>query len=307
MQFAYVFNGQGAEVPGMGIDFYQNTLIFKEIIDRADAVLDFDLPEFLANGDFAAHPDYLQPALVAYSVAMHEVASAELPPEAALAGLSLGEYSALIAGGGLSLESGLELVAARGKAMAAACQEQPGGMLAVMSGDETIIKTACQQAEHVWPANYNGPKQTVLAGTHDDLTTVEKWLADQGVRAIPLQVAGGFHSPLMASAQPPLQAALAAAHVFEPVIPVISTTALKPFSASNIRPVLAAQVAEPTKFAAVIAQLKAQGVDTIVELGPKPVLSKMIKRIDRKMTTYLIRDAASLNEVADLNNGVKAD
>ena len=180
-------------------------------------------------------------------------------------------------------------------------------MLAVMSGDETIIKTACQQAEHVWPANYNGPKQTVLAGTHDDLATVEKWLTDQGVRAIPLQVAGGFHSPLMASAQPPLQAALAAAHVFEPVIPVISTTALKPFSASNIRPVLAAQVAEPTKFAAVIAQLKAQGVDTIVELGPKPVLSKMIKRIDRKMTTYLIRDAASLNEVADLNNGVKAD
>ena len=244
MQFAYVFNGQGAEVPGMGIDFYQNTLIFKEIIDRADAVLDFDLPEFLANGDFAAHPDYLQPALVAYSVAMHEVASAELPPEAALAGLSLGEYSALIAGGGLSLESGLELVAARGKAMAAACQEQSGGMLAVMSGDETILKTACQQAEHVWPANYNGPKQTVLAGTHDDLATVEKWLTDQGVRAIPLQVAGGFHSPLMASAQPPLQAALAAAHVFEPVIPVISTTALKPFSASNIRPVLAAQVAE---------------------------------------------------------------
>ncbi len=122
MQFAYVFNGQGAEVPEWGL-IYQNTLIFKEIIDRADAVLDFDLPEFLANGDFAAHPDYLQPALVAYSVAMHEVASAELPPEAALAGLSLGEYRALIAGGGLSLESGLELVAARGKAMAAACQD----------------------------------------------------------------------------------------------------------------------------------------------------------------------------------------
>ncbi|MDE3283067.1 ACP S-malonyltransferase [Lacticaseibacillus parahuelsenbergensis] len=307
MQFAYVFNGQGAEVPGMGIDFYQNTLIFKEIIDRADAVLDFDLPEFLANGDFAAHPDDLQPALVAYSVAMHEVASAELPPETALAGLSLGEYSALIAGGGLSLEDGLKLVAARGKAMAAACQNQPGGMLAVMSGDQAVIQEACEQAPDVWPANYNGPKQTVLAGTHDALAVVEKWLKAQGVRAIPLHVAGGFHSPLMASAQPQLQAALKQANVFEPVIPVISTTALKPFTARNMRSVLAAQVAEPTKFATVIAQLKAEGVDTIVELGPKPVLSKMIKRIDRKMTTHLISDAASLNEVADLNNGVKAD
>ena len=80
----------------MGIDFYQNTLIFKEIIDRADAVLDFDLPQFLATGDFAAHPDALQPALVAYSVAMHEVAAAALPDETALAGLSLGEYLSLI-------------------------------------------------------------------------------------------------------------------------------------------------------------------------------------------------------------------
>ena len=106
MRFAYVFNGQGAEVPGMGIDFYQNTLIFKEIIERADAVLDFDLPQFLATGDFAAHPDVLQPALVAYSVAMHEVAAAALPDETALAGLSLGEYSAVIAGGGISLEDG---------------------------------------------------------------------------------------------------------------------------------------------------------------------------------------------------------
>lgn len=111
----------------------------------------------------------------------------------------------------------------------------------------------------------------------------------------------------MASAQPQLQVALKQANVFEPVIPVISTTALKPFTARNMRSVLAAQVAEPTKFAAVIAQLKAEGFDTIVELGPKPVLSKMIKRIDRKMTTHLISDAASLNEVADLNNGVKAD
>ena len=291
----------------MGIDFYQNTLIFKEIIDRADAVLDFDLPQLLATGDFAAHPDALQPALVAYSVAMHEVAAAALPDETALAGLSLGEYSALIAGGGISLEDGLKLVAARGKAMAAACQAHPGSMLAVMTGDTAVIAAACQQAPDVWPANYNGPKQTVLAGNKAGLAQVEAWLSDQGVRTVPLKVAGGFHSPLMADAQPPLRAALDQVHVFDPATPVISTTALEPFSAENMRSILAAQVAEPTKFADVVRQLKAAGIDTVIELGPKPVLSKMIKRIDRSMTTHLISNAASLNAVIDLNNGVKAD
>lgn len=291
----------------MGIDFYQNTLIFKEIIDRADAVLDFDLPQFLATGDFAAHPDALQPALVAYSVAMHEVAAAALPDETALAGLSLGEYSALIAGGGISLEDGLKLVAARGKAMAAACQAHPGSMLAVMTGDTAVIAAACQQVPDVWPVNYNGPKQTVLAGSKAGLAQVEAWLSDQGVRTVPLKVAGGFHSPLMADAQPPLRAALDQVHVFDPATPVISTTALEPFSAENMRSILAAQVAEPTKFADVVRQLKATGIDTVIELGPKPVLSKMIKRIDRSMTTHLISNAASLNAVIDLNNGVKAD
>jgi [acyl-carrier-protein] S-malonyltransferase len=249
----------------------------------------------------------LQPALVAYSVAMHEVAAAALPDETALAGLSLGEYSALIAGGGISLEDGLKLVAARGKAMAAACQAHPGSMLAVMTGDTAVIAAACQQASDVWPANYNGPKQTVLAGSKAGLAQVEAWLSDQGVRTVPLKVAGGFHSPLMADAQPPLRAALDQVHVFDPATPVISTTALEPFSAENMRSILAAQVAEPTKFADVVRQLKAAGIDTVIELGPKPVLSKMIKRIDRSMTTHLISNAASLNAVIDLNNGVKAD
>ncbi|MDN6103371.1 MAG: ACP S-malonyltransferase, partial [Lacticaseibacillus paracasei] len=105
----------------------------------------------------------------------------------------------------------------------------------------------------------------------------------------------------------PLRAALDQVHVFDPATPGISTTTLEPFSAENMRSILAAQVAEPTKFADVVRQLKAAGIDTVIELGPKPVLSKMIKRIDRSMTTHLISNAASLNAVIDLNNGVKAD
>lgn len=183
--------------------------------------------------------------------------------------------------------------------MAAACLQQPGGMLAEQRGEASIIKTACQQAEHVWPANTNGPCQTVLAGTQAALATVACWQPDLRVRAIPLLLAGGFHSPLMAAAQPPYLPALAAAHVLAPELPVIRQPALCPFSASNIRPVLAALLAEPTCFALELAQQLPLRVAQLVALGPKPVLSKKLKRIARCKPTTQLRAAAALKAVAD--------
>lgn len=275
MKTAVVFSGQGSEYAGMGRTLYLNSLTFKQNIDAANAVLAFDLPAYLfGQTPLRAQPDALQPALVAYGVALYQ--TAKLAP-AILAGLSLGEYTALIVGGQISMAQGLALVAKRGAAMSKACAQNPGGMLALR------VKTPAQLAliaelDDVWIANQNSPKQVVLGGTLAGLANAQQKLADQRIKTVPLPVAGAFHTPLMQPAQPPLQAALAFAQWRVGQVPVISTTTQRVLTPETVVANLTAQVATATAFGQTVAMLAAQGVNDFIEIGPKPVLAKLIRQ-----------------------------
>ncbi|MCI1987352.1 MAG: ACP S-malonyltransferase [Lactobacillus sp.] len=273
MKTAVVFSGQGSEFAGMGRELYHNSLIFKQNIDAANAILAFDLPAYLfGETPLSARPQDLQPALVAFSVALYR--AAELQADV-LAGLSLGEYSALIAGGQLDLEAGLALVAKRGAAMAAACKQNPGGMLALRLKDPQAL-AAVMALPDVWLANRNSPKQVVLGGRQAALLTAQQQLRELGIKALPLPVAGAFHTPLMAPAQPALATALAAVAWHPGERPVISTTTQTALTPETSVANLTAQVATATALGETMATLSAQGVTHFVEVGPKPILAKLI-------------------------------
>ena len=280
MTTVYLFNGQGAEVPEMGLDFYHNSLIFKRIIDRADAVLAFDLPAYLFGAaPLLDHPDWLQPAVVAYSVALYQAVAARADY---LVGLSLGEYSALIASGMLDLESGLRLVQARGQAMAAAAQASPGGMLAILKSVQL------PDIPDIWLANHNSPKQLVVGGTPAGLAALSAYLTAEKIRFVTLPVAGAFHTPLMAAAETELAQALATTDFSRGKVSVLSTTALVPFTIDNVRATLQAQVKSPTQFMQTVLKLRDLGATDFIELGPKPVLSRLVKQIDKQLATTTI-------------------
>ena len=207
---AYLFPGQGAEQSGMGRDYYETNAHFRDVIDQANAVLNFDLPQYLfGEAPLIDHPDWLQPATVAYQVALYRALTGGGAGGDVLCGLSLGEYGALIASGMMTLADGLRLVAQRGAAMAQAAAQHPGGMMAIRTDDAAVLQVATSIPE-VWLANHNGPKQVVFGGTKAGLSTALARLNEDHVRGLMLSVAGAFHTPLMADAQPALQAALQA-------------------------------------------------------------------------------------------------
>lgn len=297
MSIAYLFNGQGAESPAMGINFYQNSLMFKQVIDTANAELDFDLVAYLTT-ETPWLPEHVQPALVAYSVALYQAVQTQLPPAKALIGLSLGEYSALIASGMLGLKSGLQLVVRRGELMTQAAQQVESGMLAVMTTDQATVEALCQRIGQVWPANYNTSKQLVVGGQQEALDQLQAALLEQGIKSIPLPVAGSFHTPLMASVVAPLQEALDATEFQPGRVPVLSTTQNTRFTPQNVRAILAAQVAQSTHFVDALVRLQQQDVDTTIELG-QPKLVKMVKQSRVGFTT------ASIADPIDLTNLIK--
>lgn len=286
MTTAYLFPGQGAEQPGMGQSLFNNSLIFKENILQADAVLDFDLPAYLfGSAPLLAHPDWLQPALVAYSVALYGATADQARPQW-LAGLSLGEYSALIASGMVSLADGLRLVAVRGAAMAAAAAKVAGGLLVAKTADPEVLAAVTALPE-VWLANRNSVHQTVFGGTIGGLAAAERLLKTGGRRAMRLPVAGAFHTPLMAPAQTALASALAETTFREGPVRVLSTTTLTPFGVETVRDVLLAQLTQPTNLAGAVTQLAEAGVDVIVETSPRPVISRLVTATVPAMHTQL--------------------
>ncbi|WP_179394023.1 ACP S-malonyltransferase [Lacticaseibacillus absianus] len=284
MTTAYLFPGQGSETPGMGCDRFDESLIFKENILACDAVLPFDLPAFLfGSAPLTDHPDWLQPALVAYAVAAYRDAVAHGPQPAWLVGLSLGEYAALIASGALSLADGMHLVSVRGTAMAAASRQTPGGMLAVRDATPAML-AALTAWPDVWVANRNSPRQTVLGGTLDGLTRVQAQLKAMGARGLRLPTTGAFHTPLMAPAAPALAAALAATALDAPHPPVMSTTALAPFTAGTMATTLVDQISHPTDLAGAVTRLVQAGVTTVVELSERPLLSRLAQATEPALT-----------------------
>jgi [acyl-carrier-protein] S-malonyltransferase len=197
-------------------------------------------------------------------------------------GHSVGEYAALAASGAISDEEALRLVRERGLAMAEAAAEKPGAMAAVIGLADAEVERLCEGIEGVWPANYNCPGQLVVSGTEEGVARLMEAAQAAGARrAVRLNVSGGFHSPLTASARRRLQPALDAVRFHEPVTPFLSTVTCRLESAKEMAPILLDQLTAPVKFTQAVERLASRGAKTFVEVGSGNVLTGLVKRINK--------------------------
>lgn len=292
MRYAVLFPGQGSQVVGMAEDVLAAR---PDLLgEAANDVLGWDLADTIRNGpeELLTQTDRAQPSLYATAYAMWEAfrdAVDVLP--AAAAGHSLGEYTALAAAGVLDYWDGLRLVAARGRAMSQAASENPSSMAALLGADAaTAEKVAAARRDDggsLWVANLNSPGQVVLSGGIDDIEWVVANARDLGIRrAVELNVAGGFHSPLMAAAAEALQAALQDVEYGQPNFPVYANASAAP--AADVAASLASQLTSPVRFEETVHGMYGAGIDTFVHIGPGDVTAGLAKRTAKDATTHVV-------------------
>ena len=285
----YIFPGQGAQFPGMGKELYEASPIAKERFEQANKILGFNIKDIMFGEDAEAlkQTQVTQPAIFLHSVILSELMGDRFQPEA-VAGHSLGEFSALVAAKALSFEDGLKLVHQRALAMQAACDEIPGTMAAVLGLEDQIIENICAKTEGVVvAANYNCPGQLVISGEKHAIGIACEALKEAGARrALPLPVGGAFHSPLMEPAKTKLAAAIESTNIVSPICPVYQNAVAKGVSnAEEIKANLIAQLTAPVKWTQSVQQLIADGAKSFTEVGPGKVLQGLVKKIDRSAET----------------------
>lgn len=306
---ALLFAGQGAQAVGMGKDLAAAYPSARALFDRADAVLGYDLAGICFDGPEAelTKTENAQPGIYLVSWVALALLQERVPGLVfqATAGLSLGEFTALAAAGAMSFEDGLKVVRLRGRFMQEACEATQGGMAAIIGLEEGPTREVCE-ATGVTLANLNCPGQIVVSGAADKIpAAVEAAKAKGAKRAIPLAVAGAYHSPLMAGARPKLAAALADVALKTPEIPVIANvTALPHGGPGGIASLLVDQVTSSVRWEASIRYLLAQGFTRFIELGPGTALTGFLKRIDKTVPVLNVADVASLEAtVKSLTSG----
>jgi [acyl-carrier-protein] S-malonyltransferase len=296
---ALLFAGQGAQVVGMGRDLADISPAARAWFDRANAALGYDLASICFNGPEPelTKTEHAQPGIFLVSWIAFELLKERVPALTfhATAGLSLGEFTALTAAGALSFEDGLKVVRQRGRFMQEACEATQGGMAAVIGLDEALTREVCAQAG-VALANLNCPGQIVISGANDRIEKACELAKSKGARrALPLPVAGAYHSPLMASAQPKLKAQLAGVRLTAPSVPVIANVTAQPHDGpESIRARLVEQVTSSVLWEASMRYLLAQGFTRFIELGPGTALSGFLKRIDKNAQILNVADTVSL-------------
>ena len=305
MKIAYVFPGQGSQWVGMGHDLYDNFDSAKVIFDQADEVLGFPLSGLCFEGpeDELRQTINAQPAIVTVSYACLQAArevssSHSLPLPTFVAGHSLGEYTALAVAGVLDFATTVYLARERGRLMYEAGVLRPGGMTAIMGFDEALLAEVCRQTD-TQLANINCPGQLVISGARENLTQAMDLVKAKGTyRAIPLQVSGAFHTPLMQSAVDGMAEIVATLSFHEPVIPIIGNTTAQPLTtAESVKAELLRQLCDCVQWQRSIEYMVNEGVSTFIEIGPGKVLSGLIKRINKDVKTLNIADAPAINEL----------
>jgi [acyl-carrier-protein] S-malonyltransferase len=296
---ALLFAGQGAQVVGMGKDLAAAFPTAQAWFDRANTALGYDLASVCFNGpdEELTKTENAQPGIFLVSWVAFQLLKECVPALKfdATAGLSLGEFTALTAAGALSFEDGLRVVRQRGRFMHEACEVTKGGMAAVIGLDEAPTRELCAEAGVVL-ANLNCPGQLVISGEEEKIAKAIELARPKGARkAVPLPVAGAYHSPLMASAQPKLQAELAKARISTPDVPVISNVAAQPHgNPDQISARLVEQVTSAVRWEESMRYLLAQGFTRFIELGPGTALSGFMKRIDKSAQMLNVTDVGSL-------------
>lgn len=289
MKKAYVFPGQGAQFPGMGKEAWESNPEVRSWYEEADAVMGFALSTIMFEGteDALKETRVTQPAIFVQSVLQARMAGQEFQPEA-VAGHSLGEFSALTAAGALTFEEGLRLVKERALAMQAACDLTESTMAAIVGLDDAVVEEICDGIDDiVVPANYNSPGQLVISGTVTGINKAVELLQAAGAkRALVLAVGGAFHSPLMEPARERLATAINHASFKKPICPVYQNVHASPESdPDRIRENLIAQLTAPVKWTQTIHRMVDDGFTDFVEVGGKGVILRgLIRRIEPSVT-----------------------
>lgn len=281
MKKVYVFPGQGAQYSGMGKELYENNDEARAMFELANEILGFRITDIMFDGtsEELRQTKVTQPAVFLHSVILAKVLGVE---PSAVAGHSLGEFSALVVAGALSFEEGLRLVAKRAVAMQKACEMEQGTMAAVLALPDATIEDICESVEGVVvAANYNCPGQLVISGSVEAINEACAKMKEAGARrALVLPVGGAFHSPLMEPAGKELAEAIEMADFRTPICPIYQNVDAFPHtSPKEIKANLIAQLTAPVRWTQIVEKMVADGVTDFVELGPGTVLQGLIRKI----------------------------
>ena len=283
---AYVFPGQGSQFPGMGKDLYDQHRIAKILFESANEILDFDITKIMFEGtkEELKQTRVTQPAIYIYSVIVTKIMGSKFQPDA-LAGHSLGEFSALAAAETISFDSGLRLVSQRAEAMQMACDVEDGTMAAILGLDDEKVVEICRQTQGVVvAANFNCPGQLVISGSVNAVKSACENMRESGAkRAILLPVGGAFHSPLMEPARVKLANAIENTNFISPICPVFQNVVAEAVTDSlAIKKNLVAQLTTSVRWAQTIEKMVAHGIKNFIEVGPGKVLQGLIKKINQE-------------------------
>ena len=281
MKTAYVFPGQGSQFPGMAKDLYETNPAAHQMLEKANEILGFRITDIMFEGtaEDLKRTDVTQPAIFLHSVALAKCLT-DFKPDM-VAGHSLGEFSALVAAGALDFEDGLRLVAIRARAMQKACEITPGAMAAILTLPSEKIEEICSSCQGiVVPANYNCEGQVVISGEKAAIEDACAKMKEAGARrALPLQVGGAFHSPLMEPARAELAEGIENAAFHTPVCPVYQNVTAKPSTdPKEIKANLLAQLTAPVRWTQSVQNMIADGASHFTELGPGKVLQGLIAK-----------------------------
>jgi [acyl-carrier-protein] S-malonyltransferase len=302
---AYVFPGQGAQTVGMGKDLYDSFDSVKTLFKQADEAVGFSLSKIFFDGpeEELRKTSNAQPALVAVSIAClraaQEVGGKNLPAPTFMAGHSLGEYTALAAANVIDFSTAVFLAKERGRLMFEAGLKTPGGMMAIIGLDEAILAEVCKETNTVI-ANINSPGQLVISGAVENIAKAGEMAKAKGAaRALPLQVSGAFHSPLMQPAVEGMTQILAKVTFKDPIVPIIANVTARPItSGSQVRDELLKQLCNGVQWQRSVEFMVGQGVGKYIEIGPGKVLAGLIKRISRESEMVNIGDLNAVKGLA---------
>ena len=301
---AFLFPGQGSQYVGMGQDLYESHPEARATFDQADKVLGFALSDLCFNGPEETLKDTVntQPAIFVTSVALlRALESRRLQAPGFVAGHSLGEYSALAAAGAMDFAAGLQLVRERGRLMKAGGERSPGGMAAVLGLEAEAVDQVCRQARKetggvIQVANYNSPGQVVISGdfrTRD--VAIELAKAEGARRVVPLAVSIAAHSPMMECIADEFRQAVEATEFRMPTVPVVANVSAAPLgSVEALREELVQQLTSPVRWVESVLYMIDQGMTEFVEIGPKDVLTKLMRRIDKSVQAMSVGDATAV-------------
>lgn len=301
-QIAFIFPGQGAQEPGMGKDFYENSASAREVFDQAESLLGLDMKKLcFEENDELNITEYTQIALLTACMAMERVVREQGVAPQVTAGLSLGEYCAIVSAGGMELSDAMRLVRKRGILMQEAVPAGQGSMAAVLGMDGPSIEKVLEDREGVWIANYNCPGQIVITGYKAPVEEASKALQEAGAkRVLPLNVSGPFHSPLMQPAGEGLKEIFAGMKMSPLKVPyVTNVTAEYVDDIAQTEELLIRQVSSSVRWQQSVEKMIAAGVDTFVEIGPGRTLNGFLRKIDRQVKGYNIRTWEEMQKVCE--------